>query len=90
MLGNNLPSAWEVIELYKSQNIRRMRLYDPNQAALPGCNKMYKVTGQVSGSVRSAGLQDQIKVSIAIDMTLIGNSFPPSAGAFRGDVTDKI
>ncbi|XP_050373233.1 glucan endo-1,3-beta-glucosidase, basic vacuolar isoform [Argentina anserina] len=37
-------------------------------------------------AVRAANLHDQIKVSTAIDTTLIGVSYPPSAGAFRDDV----
>ncbi|XWS53530.1 hypothetical protein CRYUN_Cryun10bG0009300 [Craigia yunnanensis] len=115
MLGNNLPSAGEVIELYKSHNIRRMRLYDPNPAALQalrgsnievmlgsgtvlGANKGTAGLAQfvlpalvnVFNAIRSAGLQDQIRISTAIDMTLIGNSFPPSAGAFRGDVRSYL
>ena len=34
MLGNNLPSPGEVINMYKQYNIARMRLYDPNKDAL--------------------------------------------------------
>jgi hypothetical protein len=149
MQGNNLPSASDVISLYKSNNIKRMRIYDPNQAALQALkgsnielmlgvpnselqnlatnpsnanswvqknvqsflpnvkfryiavgNEVSPVNGgtaslaqfvlpamqNIFNAIKSAGLQDQIKVSTAIDMTLIGTSFPPSQGAFRGDV----
>ncbi|KAJ4971856.1 hypothetical protein NE237_004955 [Protea cynaroides] len=34
MNGNNLPSRQDVVDLYKSQNIQRMRLYSPDQEAL--------------------------------------------------------
>ncbi|GJM91920.1 hypothetical protein PR202_ga08342 [Eleusine coracana subsp. coracana] len=34
MLGNNLPSASQVVQLYRSKGINGMRLYDPNRPAL--------------------------------------------------------
>ncbi|XP_058107229.1 glucan endo-1,3-beta-glucosidase-like [Magnolia sinica] len=34
MQGDNLPSKPDVIQLYKSNNIQRMRIYDPDQEAL--------------------------------------------------------
>lgn len=152
MLGNNLPSASEVVALYRSNNIKLMRIYDPNQAALQALrgsniglmlgvpnsdlqslasnpsnanswvqrnvknywpnvqfkhiavgNEVSPINGgtahfaqfvlpamtNIRNALASAGL-NQIKVSTAIDMTLIGNSYPPSQGAFRGDIRSYL
>ncbi|CAL9769306.1 unnamed protein product [Musa acuminata subsp. burmannicoides] len=141
MLGNNLPPPSEVVSLYKSNNIARMRLYDPNQAALqalrnsniqvlldvprsdvqslasnpsaaadwirrnvvaywPSVSFRYIAVGNelipgsdlaqyilpamrnIYNALSSAGLQNQIKVSTAVDTGVLGTSYPPSAGAF--------
>ncbi|KAF3957189.1 hypothetical protein CMV_017776 [Castanea mollissima] len=138
--GNNLPADGEVVDLYKSNGIGRMRIYDPDQTtlnALKGSNieliigilnnnlqaltDATAATNRVQNNIKNyspdvkfkyiavgnevhpgdaeaqfvlpavqnihnaivaANLQDQIKVSTAIDTTLLGNSFPPSAGSF--------
>ncbi|KAI5334668.1 hypothetical protein L3X38_024801 [Prunus dulcis] len=36
----------------------------------------------IKTAIASSQLQDQIKVSTAIDMSLLGSSYPPSAGSF--------
>nr|QNO39520.1 lichenase [Stevia rebaudiana] len=143
MLGNNLPKSPQVVVLYKSHNIKRMRLYDPfdpdvlpslrgsnievmlgvpnsqlEYVALsrenarawvktnvrdysPGVRFRYIAVGNevkpsdsklaplvhraltnVHEAIAFHGLKDQIKVSTAIDMTLIVDSSPPSKAAF--------
>lgn len=150
-LGNNLPNAQEVVNLYKQQGIKRMRLFDANKWALealrgsnielilgvgnselpsmanagnaekwvqenvkkyyPSVKIRYIAVGNevnpkgnaadkaqyslpaltnIYNAVRNAGLQDKIKVSVVIDMQLLGNTYPPSAGAFRDDVRSYI
>ncbi|XP_047968552.1 glucan endo-1,3-beta-glucosidase-like [Salvia hispanica] len=37
-LGNNLPSERDVVELYKANGIKRMRIYDPNANTLAALN----------------------------------------------------
>ncbi|CAN0855478.1 Glucan endo-1,3-beta-glucosidase, basic vacuolar isoform [Linum grandiflorum] len=146
MMGNNLPPPAEVISLCQQNNIRRMRLYDPNRDALwalrdsgievtigvpnsdlkhlnnwddaywwvqeyvrnnwPNVKVKYIAVGNEVSPMYNAdlasavlpamkniynalvqmGLHEQVKVSTAIDMTLLANSYPPSAGAFRDDI----
>nr|BAC66186.1 beta-1,3-glucanase [Fragaria x ananassa] len=146
--GDNLPSDTEVIDLYKSNGIGRMRIYEPNQAtleALRGSNIELMVTilnnnlqaltdaaaatdwvqknvqpysadvkfkyiavgnevhpdaaeaqyllpaiQNIQNAVKAANLQSQIKVSTAIDTTLLDPSFPPSDGAFSSAANSFI
>ncbi|KAK7820856.1 glucan endo-1,3-beta-glucosidase isoform X1 [Quercus suber] len=146
--GNNLPADGEVVDLYKSNGIGRMRIYDPDQTtlnALKGSNieliigilnnnlqaltDATAATNWVQNNIRNyspdvkfkyiavgnevhpgdaeaqfilpamqnihnaivaANLQDQIKVSTAIDTTLLGNSYPPSAGSFSDAANSYI
>ena len=141
-VANNLPSAEEVIDLYKTNGIGRMRIYDPDQAtleALRGSNielvigvrneDIQSIANDVSSATNwvqnnilkysqdvkfryivvgneinpsndatskfvllamhniytalaSFNLQNQIKVSTAIQMSLLGSSYPPSQGVF--------
>jgi len=53
------------------------------QYVLPAIQNIYQ-------AIRTQGLQDQIKVTTAVDMTMLGNSYPPSQGAFRADVRSYI
>ncbi|KAJ4980793.1 hypothetical protein NE237_031630 [Protea cynaroides] len=149
MVGNNLPPPHEVMNLYRSNNIHKMRLYYPDQAALqtlrdsnigvmlglpnedlqsiasnpsaatawvqrnimaywPSVSFKYIAVGNevnpINGStaqyshylhpaminiynaITSAGLQNHIKVSTAVETSILGNSYPPSQGSFRADL----
>ncbi|KAF5800753.1 putative glucan endo-1,3-beta-D-glucosidase [Helianthus annuus] len=149
MFGNNLPSETDAISLYNSNDIRMMRLYFPNQAALQalrGSNievmvgvqnselsyvaasrnnsfdwvwrnivtysdvkfryisvgnevnpsdgtlapLVYIALTNIHEAVVFYGLRNQIKVSTAIDTTLIGANYPPSQGAFKAQVRAYI
>ncbi|CAN4114455.1 unnamed protein product [Withania somnifera] len=114
MLGSNLPTHDEVIQLYKSRNIKSLRLYDPNHEALqknvrafyPDVKIKYIVVGngvspftgtsnltlhlrsamsQIYNAVYFAGLGYNVNVTTSLDMTLMGQSYPPSKGSFRND-----
>ncbi|EYU45079.1 hypothetical protein ABFS82_03G051800 [Erythranthe guttata] len=149
-LGNDLPPESDVVGLFKQNNIQRMRIYNPDPAALqalggsnieltvgvanedlpsiaasqsnadtwvqtniksyPGVKFKYIAVGNeisplrgessqyvqyvlpamqnIHNSISSAGLG--IRVSTAVDMGLLGTSYPPDAGAFRSDVASYI
>jgi len=148
MNGDNLPSKQEVVDLYKSKGIGKMRIYYPDEEvleALRGSNielildvakgtlssltdageatkwvkkyvtpyaqdvKIKYITvgnivlpsdyeaqsilptlKNIQNAISSANLQGQIKVSTAIDMSLIGSSYPPNAGVFTDQANSYI
>nr|AFP23132.1 beta-1,3-glucanase [Pyrus pyrifolia] len=146
--GNNLPAEGEVVDLYKSNGIGRMRIYEPNEAtlqALRGSNIELTVTilnnelqalndaaaatawvqknvqpysadvkfkyiavgnevrpgaaevgfllpaiQNIHSAIVAANLQGQIKVSTAIDTTLVTNAYPPSDGVYTDPANQFI
>ncbi|QCD88823.1 glucan endo-1,3-beta-glucosidase-like [Vigna unguiculata] len=145
--GDNLPPRQEVVDLYKSNGIGKIRLYYPDEGALqalggsnievilgvpndqlqsvtdaggasdwvnkyvtPYSNVNFKYIAvgnevpsgdalagsvlpalqSIQTAISSANLQEQIKVSTAIDTSLLGNSYPPNDGVFRDDATSYI
>ncbi|KAM0954068.1 putative glucan endo-1,3-beta-D-glucosidase [Dioscorea sansibarensis] len=147
-LGDNLPQPSVVVSLYKSKNIKAMRLYDPYNVALqalkgsnielivdvpndnlqrlasdasaantwvqnnikaywPNVNFKYIAVGNevipgnlaqyvlpamqnIHNALISAGLQNQIKVSTAVSTTVLGISYPPSAGSFSSTALSSL
>ncbi|CAJ1933983.1 unnamed protein product [Sphenostylis stenocarpa] len=139
-VGDSLESRQEVVELYKRNDISRMRIYFPDEEALealrgsnielimdvaketihsltdpkvaidwvnkyvtpysqdvkfkyisvgneihPGDNETQYILSamtNIHNAISLANLQARIKVSTAIDTSLIGASYPPSAGDF--------
>ncbi|XXG53157.1 hypothetical protein AAC387_Pa03g1302 [Persea americana] len=154
MLGNNLPDRQEVVNLYKSNNINRMRLYYPDDkafSALKGSNidvildvrreelqafasdksaaaqwveinirrhwpdvkfryitvgneviptpsgdyslaqYVHPAMENIHEAISSAGLQDSIKVSTAVQMGILNvNSYPPSEGSFTNEANNYM
>ncbi|KAB5520438.1 hypothetical protein DKX38_024757 [Salix brachista] len=146
--GNNLPSDQEVVSLFQTNGIGRVRIYDPNRDTLealrgsnievilgvpndnlpalagasaaatwvqnnvvayssnvwfryiavgnevhPGdANAQYVLPAMqnIHAAIASANLQGQIKVSTAIDTTLLGSSYPPSDGSFSAGASPYI
>ncbi|KAK8464314.1 hypothetical protein PHAVU_011G176950 [Phaseolus vulgaris] len=143
VIANNLPSKKEVVDLYKSNGIGKMRIYFPEAEKLDALrgsgielimdvareslqamtdqnaatdwvrrnvipyaqdvNFKYIAVGNevrpnhkeapyilsamrnIQNAISSANLQGRIKVSTAIDSTLISNPYPPNDGVFNSE-----
>ncbi|KAH7543501.1 hypothetical protein FEM48_Zijuj02G0190800 [Ziziphus jujuba var. spinosa] len=145
-VANNLPPEPEVIKLYHSNRIGKMRIYNPNHSVLealrlsnielivgvanedlqsiansatdwvqrnillyaPDVKFKYIAVGNeikpqnaessyvlpamqnIYNELVAANLQTQIKVSTAIDLSLLGSSYPPSSGSFSATAAPYI
>ncbi|KAF3452501.1 hypothetical protein FNV43_RR02934 [Rhamnella rubrinervis] len=145
-VANDLPPESDVINLYNTNGITRMRIYNPNHSVLealrgtnielvvgvanediqsiansatdwvqtnilafvPDVKFRYIAVGNeikpqdpaaqfvvpamqnINAALVAANLQAQIKVSTAIDLSLLGSSYPPSAGSFSDTAAPYI
>ncbi|KAK8454439.1 hypothetical protein SEVIR_5G456400v4 [Setaria viridis] len=96
MLGSNLPSRADVVELYKSNNIKAMRIYGPDHGALDalrgsGIALILDVGGigdvrRLAGSASEAAAWVQAHVQpysrdVIIRYIAVGNEVPPGDAA---------
>ncbi|KAK3029321.1 hypothetical protein RJ639_038419 [Escallonia herrerae] len=63
---------------------------DPNNGAAQYVPSVLPAMQNIHNALVAAGLQNQIKVSTATYTGLLGNSYPPSQGSFRDDVSSFI
>jgi hypothetical protein len=96
LTNNDVAIQWvqkNVLNFYPSVKIKYVAVgneVNPVGASSQFAKFILPAIQNIYQAIRAKGLQDQIKVSTAIDMTLIGNSYPPSKGSFRSDVINHI
>eukprot|EP00253_Pinus_taeda_P021001 PITA_21001 len=102
MLGDNLPPADQVVTLLNGHNIGKMKLFSPDSGALnafanSGIDVIVGVVRIVSCSCHEQHSNRDPERQSAEHQGLyphafnvIGNSYPPSQGAFSDDVKDTM
>ncbi|XP_038880685.1 probable glucan endo-1,3-beta-glucosidase BG5 [Benincasa hispida] len=79
LAGNNLPPPWEVVQLCKKYNIRRVRLYEPNLTVLESFRGM--------GIDVSFGVPNNLIENMATNHTAVEEWFINYVAPFIGDFT---
>ncbi|XP_076947653.1 glucan endo-1,3-beta-glucosidase-like isoform X1 [Bidens hawaiensis] len=91
----NAANTWVRNNIQRYSNVRFRYIavgneVDPNNGNSQYVRFVLPALQNIFNAVRNAGLGNQIKVSTATYSGLLGNSFPPSAGAFRDNVRGFI
>ncbi|KVH90207.1 Glycoside hydrolase, catalytic domain-containing protein [Cynara cardunculus var. scolymus] len=84
MIADDLPPPPQVVSLLKSRNIKRVPV---GNEVLPGDLSIFVFPAikNLNAALESVNL-GQIPVSTAASISVLGSSYPPSAGDFRGDM----
>jgi hypothetical protein len=88
LTNNDVAIQWvqkNVLNFYPSVKIKYVNEVNPVGVSSQFAKFILPAIQNIYQAIRAKGLQDQIEVSSAIDMTLIGNLYPPSKGSFRSD-----
>jgi exo-beta-1,3-glucanase (GH17 family) len=94
-LSSSLDAAnrWvndSIVPIYPATNIRYIAV---GNEVLPSTNDvryLLPAMRNIQTAIQNNDLQNNIKVSTAHTMSVIGNGFPPSKGAFSDDVNDTM
>ena len=78
LLGNDLPPSTEVIQLYKQHGIRKLRLFDPNPAALQALRG--------SQIVVSLGMRNEDLPTLAASQAAVESWFVTNVQPYINDV----
>lgn len=79
-----------IVPFFPATNIKYIAV---GNEVLPSTNDilyLFPAMKNIQTAIQNNDLQNNIKVSTALTMSVIGNGFPPSKGAFRDDVKDTM
>ncbi|CAL9018412.1 unnamed protein product, partial [Prunus brigantina] len=94
-LGNDVPAAtaWvenNVLNYFPDVKFRYIAVGNEINPQDAEAKYVLSAVQNIKTAIASAHLQDQIKVSTATDMSLLGSSYPPSAGSFSKAASSYI
>jgi len=79
-----------IIPFYPAANIKYIAVGNEVLPSTQYVQYLVPAMTNIHIAIKNANLQNNIKVSTTLATSVIGNSFPPSRGAFRDDVNDTM